>query len=116
MAELFVYALLGHLVGDYLLQTKQMALKKSERSWRGWWMCSAHVLIYTIVVCLMLRATDPLIWALVFVPHWLIDRFSFASIWLQFIGGTDFRGCVQLHRPPPRIRHRVHKHRLHSNR
>ncbi|MBI2057928.1 MAG: DUF3307 domain-containing protein, partial [Candidatus Yanofskybacteria bacterium] len=35
MAELFILALLGHLIGDYLFQTKYMALNKSAKGWLG---------------------------------------------------------------------------------
>ncbi len=94
MAELFILALLGHLVGDYLLQTKQMALMKSKADAKGFLMCSLHVLIYTIVVCLFLQTTDPLVWVLVFVPHWIIDRWSLANVWLSLIKGRTFKSAI----------------------
>jgi len=90
MAELFVLALLGHLIGDYLLQTKNMALNKSAKGWRGIKTCSLHVLIYTASVCLMLWTLNIWIWLAIFIPHWIIDRWSFASVWLKLIKGRTF--------------------------
>lgn len=90
MAELFIRALLGHLIGDYLLQSKFMALNKSNDNWRGVLTCSWHVLIYTISVCLMIGTSNPLVWLLVFATHWFIDRWSLATYWLRLIHGRTF--------------------------
>lgn len=90
MTDLFVRALLGHLVGDYLLQTNKMALRKSQPGWSGTLWCSFHCLVYTFSVCLFLWTIDPLIIALVFISHYPIDRLSLASKWLKFIGSRDF--------------------------
>jgi hypothetical protein len=92
MAELFIYALLGHFIGDYVLQTKYMAHNKSVSGWcgPGWsgiTTCSIHTLIYTASVCLMMWTFNPVIWILVFVPHWVIDRWSLATPWLKLIKG-----------------------------
>lgn len=90
MAELFIQALLGHLVGDYLLQTKKMALKKSQKGLTGVFWCLFHCLVYTFSVCLFLWTLDPLIIALVFISHYPIDRLSLAGKWLKLIGSRDF--------------------------
>ncbi|HVT58578.1 MAG TPA: DUF3307 domain-containing protein [Thermoanaerobaculia bacterium] len=93
MADLFVLALLGHLAGDYLLQTKRMALGKSRPGWSGALLCTAHVLIYTAAVCVMLSWTRPMAWLLVFAPHWVIDRWSLAGAWLKLIRGRTFESA-----------------------
>lgn len=93
MAELFIYALLGHLVGDYLFQTKRMALEKSKPGWNGIRQCSLHVAVYTVAVCLFWRTRDPLVITLVAVPHWAIDRWSLADHWLGLIGGRTFEAA-----------------------
>ena len=90
MAELFILALLGHLIGDYLLQTKHMALNKSAKGWGGIKTCSIHVLIYTTSVCLMLWMFNVWVWLAIFIPHWIIDRWSLASLWLKLIKGRTF--------------------------
>ena len=93
MADLFVSALLGHLIGDYLLQTKHMALNKSAKGWGGIKTCSFHVLIYTLAVGLMLGEFNIVIWLAVFIPHWVIDRWSLATVWLKLIKGRTFEAA-----------------------
>lgn len=87
MAELFILAFLGHLIGDYLLQPNWMAIGKSKKDWRGFWVCTAHVTLYTTAVCAMMQVGNPFIWVLVFVPHWVIDHWSLGEAWSKFIGG-----------------------------
>lgn len=90
MADLFILALLGHLVGDYLLQTKRMALGKSEPGLRGMEICSEHVVLYTAAVCVFLWTVNPVVVAAVYIPHWVIDRWSLATHWLRLIRGRTF--------------------------
>lgn len=90
MADLFVLAFLGHLIGDYLFQTKYMALNKSGRGLGGILTCTCHVLIYTVSVCLMFGTINLWIGLAIFIPHWIIDRWSLASIWLKIIKGRTF--------------------------
>jgi len=90
MADLFVLALLGHLIGDYLLQTKHMAFHKSEPGWIGIRTCSFHVFVYTVAICLATGVTRPVTVALIFLPHWIIDRWSLATKWLKLIRGRTF--------------------------
>jgi len=90
MQDIFARIVLGHLVGDYLLQSKAMALKKSEKGLTGIAWCTFHSLIYTASVCLFLWTLNPVVVALVFLSHWPIDRWSLASKWLKTIGGRDF--------------------------
>ena len=95
MADLFIVALLGHLVGDYLLQTKYMALNKSEVGWAGIVPCAVHVAVYTTAVCAFWWTIGPLLVALVFVPHWIIDRWSLATPWLKMIRGRTFDDALK---------------------
>ena len=89
MAEIFLGMLLGHLAGDYLFQSKKMALKKSEKGWYGLAWCVLHCLIYTACVCAFLRTLNALVWALVFLSHFPIDRWSLGHWWLKMIRGRD---------------------------
>ncbi|HEY3281594.1 MAG TPA: DUF3307 domain-containing protein [Armatimonadota bacterium] len=59
----------GHMVGDYLLQTNYQAENKKH----GWWPCFSHVLTYTL--CIWLFTQWP-VWklAMVFGTHYLQDR------------------------------------------
>lgn len=90
MERLFILALLGHLIGDYLLQTKPMALNKSAKGNLGLIACTTHVAIYTAAVCAMCWTLSPLFALAVFVPHWIIDRWSLATPWLRMINGRTF--------------------------
>lgn len=93
MAELFIAAILGHLVGDFMLQPKYMALHKGDQSLEGFWLCTLHVAIYTVAVCAFLQTTDLLVAALVYIPHWIIDKWSLATHWTRLIRGRTFEGA-----------------------
>lgn len=99
MSELFIYALLGHLVGDYIFQTKTMALTKSTEGKKGARVCTIHVLIYTASVCLLWGILDPVVWLMVGIPHWIIDRYSLASMWLKIIKGRTFESALATQEP-----------------
>lgn len=81
--------LLGHFVGDYLLQNRAMMLNKSKKGREGIFWCTLHCTIYTAIVCLFLWTLNPLIVAIVFVSHWPIDRWSLANKWIRLIRGRD---------------------------
>jgi len=87
MSELFIRMLLGHLAGDYLLQSQKMAIQKSAKGWRGWMWCLVHCALYAGAVCLFCWNVSPMLFVLVFIPHFVIDRWSLADYWLRFIGG-----------------------------
>jgi len=101
MERLFLAMIVGHFVGDYLLQTRAMALRKSERGRAGAGWCALHCLIYAACVCLFAGRTDPLFAGSVFLSHWPIDRWSLAAKWLRLIRGRDVRQAF-LSREPGR--------------
>lgn len=96
MAELFILALLGHLVGDYILQSQWMAFTKSKKGVQGILACTIHVLIYTASVALFLKTTNLLILGLIFIPHWIIDRWSLGELWLRLIKGRTYKEILTL--------------------
>jgi len=71
---MFAEIVLGHLMGDYLSQSKKMALMKSESGSEGLAWRVLHCLIYTASVYLFLWMLNPLVVALVFLSHFPIDR------------------------------------------
>lgn len=77
--------LIGHLIGDYLLQNDWMAQGKKNRHWP----CFVHVALYTAAVMLLARWP---IWAAaaVFIPHYLIDRWQFVPWYMRTIGQRYF--------------------------
>ena len=77
--------LIGHLIGDYLLQNDWMAQGKK----RSHWPCFIHVAIYTAAV--MVFTWWPWWSAIaVFVPHYLIDRWQFVPWYMRTAGQTAF--------------------------
>jgi preprotein translocase subunit SecY len=81
--------LLGHLIGDYLLQNNWMALNKSKHKGLGWFTCFVHCLLYTFAVCLTTWNFTILWIALVFLSHFLIDKFGIAEFYLKTINGRS---------------------------
>lgn len=93
MLETLIALIFGHLLGDFVFQTKKMALLKSEKSAKGIIWCSFHVSVYTLLVSIVAGIANPIVWIAIFVPHWIIDRYSLANKWLKFIGGRTFESA-----------------------
>lgn len=92
----FVWLLLGHLVGDWLLQNDWMA--KGKRQGFFTWAGLVHFAIYTAGVVGMLwfsgvrdsgPATYLFLVATVFVSHWLIDATDVVRWWMHFHRQSD---------------------------
>jgi hypothetical protein len=81
--------LLGHLVGDYLLQNDWMAMNKSKNTWIGWFAALAHCIIYTATVCAFMQNFDSLWIVAVFLSHFFIDKFAFGWWYLKHIKNMD---------------------------
>ena len=90
MEDIYVRLILGHLFGDYMLQTKSMALAKSEKSYKGALVCALHSLIYTATIMIFLMRFNAFLFMLLFLSHYPIDRWSLASKWLDLIKGRNF--------------------------
>jgi hypothetical protein len=87
--------LFGHLVGDYLLQSQKMAIKKSEKGLSGLSWCIFHCLIYTLSVCLVTWRADWQFVLIIFLSHFPIDRWSLGTKWLHLIGGRDIMAALK---------------------
>ncbi len=86
---MFENIILGHLVGDYLLQNKTMMLRKTEKGFAGYLWCTIHCLVYTATVCLFLWTANPWVILAVFLSHWPIDKWSLGWKWMKLIRGRD---------------------------
>jgi hypothetical protein len=75
--------LILHLVGDYLTQSDWMAQNKTKASWPA----AVHAFIYSVPFWLLARfAQRPyLAFAVIFLTHFLIDRFRLARyvVWAK---------------------------------
>lgn len=80
--------LFGHLVGDYLLQNRWMALNKGKNTPFSFAVCVLHCSIYTLAVAVF-TCWEPLWLILVFTSHFVIDKFSLGELWLQVINGRS---------------------------
>ncbi len=92
----FTWLLLGHLIGDWLLQNDWMARGKRIRFFTLPGL--AHFLVYAITVLATLwldsgTALPPptygLAFALLFVSHWVIDASSIVAVWMRLLHQTD---------------------------
>lgn len=81
-----ISALIGHLVGDYLLQNGWMANNKKSYSIP----CIVHCAIWT--TCVIVFASWPLWTAIpLFITHFIQDRTNIIAFYMDRIGQKDFR-------------------------
>lgn len=80
-----VSALVGHLVGDYLLQNDWMALNKKTSTFH----CVVHCAIWT--ACVVLFAWWPW-WTVIplFATHFIQDRTKIIAAWMVLVGQHKF--------------------------
>jgi hypothetical protein len=76
-----------HLVGDYLLQNDWMALNKKKPGLKGFVACLVHCLIYSLPFLLI---STPRQWVIIFVSHFIIDRWGFVKWFMNAIGQKKF--------------------------
>ncbi|HAM88446.1 MAG: hypothetical protein US83_C0004G0061 [Candidatus Falkowbacteria bacterium GW2011_GWC2_38_22] len=86
---LFANIMMGSWLGDYLTQSRLMALTKSEKSFRGVTICFLHCAIYTVSVCLFLQRFDLYTVGVIFLSHFPIDYWSLGQKWLDMIKGRN---------------------------
>jgi len=93
MGDIWFRLILGHLVGDYLLQNNWMALNKKKRFDAA----IIHCNIYTMAIfgCLNLHVQSfwwgVLIYASIFLSHFVFDKFDIVEWWLEKIGGRSYK-------------------------
>lgn len=90
--SLFDWLVIGHLVGDFLLQTDNMARYKPQQ----WPWMLRHIACYMIGMCLIIalfswQRSVPLWAALVavvfiVVTHIILDRRACTARWMQLVG------------------------------
>jgi hypothetical protein len=90
--SLFDWLLVGHLVGDFMLQTDRMAAYKA-RYYR--WLLR-HVTVYMIIITIILVAyalTHPVpvwlfavAWLFLLSTHIILDRRHFTLWWMRLVG------------------------------
>lgn len=73
--------ILGHMIGDYLLQSDWMAINKKNKGFKGLIACIIHCIIWTISVYTLgfLNTHSLIIFLMLFVSHFILDRTSFVK-------------------------------------
>jgi len=103
-ADILFRLLMGHLVGDYLLQSNKMALnKKTNLAW-----AAIHCFCWTITVCFfLLPEIGPLpisqlvgAFALIWSSHLLLDygfgtKYGLVNVWLKLVGSRSIEGTIE---------------------
>jgi hypothetical protein len=81
-----ISALVGHLVGDFLLQTSWMANKKKKE----WIACSVHCTVWAI--CVLAFSQWP-VWLFIplFITHFAQDGTRLVEWWMDVTGSNGFR-------------------------
>lgn len=91
---IFERLILGHLLGDYLLQNEWMAMNKSKFTLEGWIACTVHCILYTLAICLFMWNFQPIWMIVVFLSHFPIDKFSLAEKYMHYIKGKGMKDYV----------------------
>lgn len=68
--------ILGHMIGDYLLQSDWMALNKKSKNAKGLIACIVHCIIWSVSVYMFTfwNTKSLLIFVLLFLSHFVLDR------------------------------------------
>ena len=77
--------LIGHLVGDYLLQTDWQAGNKKSPGLIGWLACLSHCLVWTLSVLLFTGWWNLNLAILVFLSHLVLDRTKFIAWYVRIV-------------------------------
>lgn len=85
----FADIIIGHFLGDYMLQNDWMAEQKKKHLGLGWWCCSVHCFIYTMTICLCTANFDFLWIAWVFATHFIVDKSGFIEWYSKLIGSRS---------------------------
>lgn len=80
------FAILGHFVGDYLIQNDWMALNKKSSNFH----CTVHCLLWSLAVCAFSGWWG---WfPFLFLTHFAQDRTDIVIRYMKFIGQEKFMG------------------------
>lgn len=78
-------AIVGHLVGDYLVQNDWMALNKKQSTLH----CSVHCFLWSLAV--LLFSGWSVVWLpVLFVGHFVQDRTNIIGVYMNAVGQSQF--------------------------
>lgn len=79
-------AIIGHLVGDYLLQNDWMAMNKKQNPL----ICMVHAILWTLAVCLFAGWYNPYAISALLCTHFIQDHSNIVGKWMSLIGQKQF--------------------------
>ena len=80
------FAIIGHMVGDYLLQSDYLAENKKKSSF----VCAIHCLIWTLSVMTLAGWWRWWVFPALFIPHFAQDRTGFVLWYMRTSGAKRF--------------------------
>lgn len=80
-------AIIGHLVGDYLLQNDWMALNKKVQLLP----LSVHCSLWSLSVCSFAGWSSPVAYTVLYLTHFTQDGSDIITRWMDLIGQKHFR-------------------------
>lgn len=83
-------AIVGHLVGDYIIQTDWMALNKKRPGIYGTFACTVHCVLWTWSVMLFSGCWSIPLASVLFSTHLVQDGTPLVRYWMRFIGQEQF--------------------------
>jgi hypothetical protein len=86
----FEWLIVGHLIGDWLLQTEYQAMNKARGKFLNWALWS-HCIIYAVSVSIPMAFLGIKLWwgVLVFASHLFLDRRWPVVWWIRFAKRTS---------------------------
>lgn len=87
-ADLLVWLIVGHMVGDFLFQTRWMAENKASK----WDALLIHSFLYTFIIAVFAWPAGGLTWwslLIILVAHIALDRRGFTKFWLRNVNKSD---------------------------
>jgi hypothetical protein len=79
--------IIAHLLGDWVFQSRKMAVEKGKQTLKGYLYCLFHVILYTAVFYFIVPNKSMLFYLSIMIPHFLIDKWSLVSYWQRFRDG-----------------------------
>jgi hypothetical protein len=76
-------AIVGHMIGDYVLQNDYLANNKKQSSS----VCFVHALLWTLSVCVCTWCWNGWFALWLFATHFIIDRTNFIAWWMDNVSG-----------------------------
>ncbi|WP_153731680.1 DUF3307 domain-containing protein [Sporosarcina obsidiansis] len=86
--NLFTYLLLGHLVGDYLLQSSWMAMNKADKLFPLLTHCSIYTFSVSTAVIIGGFPLPIIAVVIIFISHVWLDKRIFVVWWTKKIMGV----------------------------